>query len=258
VPVATSDLARQARDQARQILSNPPFSSSQNRSPLTRLFHDLGQWLYDVVGPVWRFLMRHLFHPVHVGLSVAFGRWWPVALGAIILVVAGAVGIALGRRRARVGTGGARRIAAGRGEDPDELDDGAAAAERAGDFALAVRLRFRAGLLRLEDGGLISGGRTHTSSQLAGVLHSPTFDSLARQLDAIVYAGVPAAAEDAGTARQGWPRVPAEARRALPAGAGAGASRSVPASVGGGPGPGAGAGAGAATHPGGDAWPGRP
>ncbi len=248
MPVASSGLARQARDQARQILSNPPFSSPRNRSPLTRLFHDLGQWLYDVVGPVWRFLVHHLFHPVHVGLSAAFGSWWPVALGAIILVVAVAVGMALGRRRARVGVGGPRRVAAGRGEDPDGLDAAAVAAERAGDYALAVRLRFRAGLLRLEHIGLISGGRTHTSSQLAGVLHSPTFDSLARQLDVIVYAGVPAGAEDAGAARQGWPLVPGEARRAVPAGTGA--SPSVPAGVGGG--------AGTGTHRGGDGSPGHP
>lgn len=235
MPADSSGLSRRARHEARQILSQPPFSSPTHHSALDGFFHDLGQWLYDVVGPVWRFMVHHFFHPVQHGLSLAFGAWWPVALGAIVLAAAVIVGLRLASKRARVGVTRAARVLEVRDEDPDELDVASAQAEHGGDYELAVRLRFRAGLARLERGGLITGRRTHTSSQLAYMLRSPTFDSLAGQLDGIVYAGQPATADHVGAARSGWPQVPAEARQAATVGAGAPA----PSGTGGGVGVGA-------------------
>ncbi len=221
MPVDSSSLAGQARQEARHILSQPPFSASTHRSGLDRFFHDLGHWLSDVVGPVWRFMDHHLFHPVRVQLSSAFGSWWPLPLGAVVVVVAAVVGLRLARTRARVGVTRAARAAVMRDEDPAELERAADRAEQAGDYELAVRLRFRAGLARLERFGLITGRRTHTSSQLAQVLRSPTFDTLAGQLDRIVYAGLPATADHVGEARSGWPRIPVEAREAAMVGAAA-------------------------------------
>jgi hypothetical protein len=133
--------------------------------------------------------------------------------------VAVAVGVHLARGRARVGVVRAGRAVGVRDEDPDALEAGAEQAERSGDYELAVRLRFRAGLARLERGGLIKARRTHTSAQLAGILRSPTFDALAGQLDGIVYAGHPATADHVGAARSGWPRIPVEARQAASVGA---------------------------------------
>jgi hypothetical protein len=218
VPANSSGLARQARGQARHILSQPPFSPG-HRSTLDGFFRDLGHWLDDVVGPIWRFLAQHLFHPVSHSLSLAFGSWWPGPLGVIVVAVTAAVGLRLSRGRARLGAARAERMAGSRDEDPDELELSAAEAERAGDYEFAVRLRFRAGLARLERGGLIAGRRTRTNAQLARALRSPTFDELAGQLDGIVYAGLPATADDAGAARAGWPRIPAEARQASAVGA---------------------------------------
>ncbi len=214
MPVDSPSLAGQARHVARQILSQPPFSSATHRSGVDRFFHDLGHWLSDVVGPVWRFLLHHLFHPVSHELSRAFGSWWPVPLGAVVVAAALLVGMRLARRRARVGVARTARVAVLRDEDPGELEDAADRAAEAGDYELAVRLRFRAGLARLERSGLITGRRTHTSSQLAQVLRSPTFDTLAGQLDRIVYAGQTASADDVGSARSGWPRIVSEARQA--------------------------------------------
>jgi len=219
VPVDSSSLAGQARHEARHILSQPPFSASTHRSGLDAFFHDLGHWLSDVAGPVWRFLDHHLLHPVGNEFSSVFGSWWPVPLGAVMVVVAAVVGFRLARTRARVGVTRAGRGAMTRDEDPGELESAADQAEQAGDFELAVRLRFRAGLARLERSGLITGRRTHTSSQLAAALRSPTFDTLAGQLDHIVYAGLPATADHVGAARSGWPRIPVEARQAATVGA---------------------------------------
>jgi hypothetical protein len=135
-------------------------------------------------------------------------------------VAAVVVGLRLARTRARVGVTRAARAAEMHDEDPGELERAADQAENGGDYELAVRLRFRAGLARLERSGFITGRRTHTSAQLAQLLRSPTFDSLAGQLDRIVYAGLPATAGHVGAARSGWPRIPVEARQAATVGAG--------------------------------------
>ncbi len=202
------------RRQARHILSNPPFTTSGRPSALSHFFSDLGQWLYDAVGPVWHFLLRFLLRPARSGLSAAFGSWWPVVLGAVVVAVGVVVGTSLVRRRARLGVGPMGRAVTVGDDNPDVLERDADAAEGAGDYELAVRLRFRAGLARLEQRGLISGRRTHTSAQLVGMVRSPTFAALASQLDAILYAGLPAGREHVGAARTGWPVVPDEARRA--------------------------------------------
>ena len=213
MPADPSGLAHRARGDARHILSQPPFTSSPaHPSALSRFFHDLGQWLYDVVGPVWRFAVDHIWRPVDRALAGTFGPWWPLVLGAIVVALAVLVGLRLARRRARVGAVRTERPAGSRDEDPDALDAAATAAEREGDYELAVRLRFRAGLARLERGGLIMQRRTHTSAQLARMVRSPTFDLLAGELDGILYGGRAATAHDVDTARAGWPKIPDEAR----------------------------------------------
>jgi len=97
-------------------------------------------------------------------------------------------------------------------EDPDDLDSGASAAEGSGDHETAVRLRFRAGLLRLARRGIITDYNAQTGRQLSQRLHSPTFDALARRHEVIVYGRDPATSSDAATARNHWPRVLVEAR----------------------------------------------
>ncbi len=79
---------------------------------------------------------------------------------------------------------------------------------------MAVRLRFRAGLARLELAGLINDRAVRTSREIAETVHSPRFDALAASHEAIVYGDRPATTADAGEAREGWPVVPEEARRA--------------------------------------------
>ena len=117
-------------------------------------------------------------------------------------------------RRAR-GPGRARATKAapdGAGLDPDALERDAERAEAAGDLNLAIRLRFRAGLLRLDRAGAIRYRPSLTSSQVAYTLRSRDFEELAARFDAVAYGGRTADADDVSDARDRWPRVVTGAR----------------------------------------------
>jgi hypothetical protein len=76
-----------------------------------------------------------------------------------------------------------------------------------------VRLRFRAGLLRLGDRGAIRYRPSVTTGEVRRVLGSETFDELARTFEAVAYGGRPASNPDVDTARREWPRVVSTAPR---------------------------------------------
>src|SRR5207245_5848854 len=109
--------------------------------------------------------------------------------------------------------GGGRRHAALEHVDPGRLERNADAAERQGDLDLALRLRFRAGLLRLDRKGAIRFRPSITSGQVARQLRLRDFDDLAIRFDAVAYGGRHASATDVGSARAKWPRVVEQAGR---------------------------------------------
>ena len=84
-------------------------------------------------------------------------------------------------------------------------------AEGRGELELALRLRFRAGLVRLARVEAIPQPETLTSRQLVRLLGSEQFRGLARDLDEVVYGGRPASRADVENARTGWPQVLARA-----------------------------------------------
>ena len=92
-------------------------------------------------------------------------------------------------------------------DDPAALEREADEAERAGDLERAVRLRFRAGLLRLGDRGAIEYRPSLTTSEVHARLGSETFDHLAETFNEVAYGGHPAEPPDVAAARTGWPRV---------------------------------------------------
>ena len=212
-----------ARHQAQHILSQPPFTNTSHPPrPLAGVLHAIGHALSVVFGPIFRWIGAHLVHPINSGLHVAFGPWAPAVAVAIAVALGVGLGQLLVRRRARVarrapaaGSEGTRIVA----EDPGLLEDEARRAEAGGDHERAVRLRFRAGLLRLERRGLIANRDVTTSTQLSGRLHSPTFDALAGRHESIVYGGDAATPADAAAARDRWPSVLDEARTAERVGA---------------------------------------
>src|SRR5436190_1208887 len=98
-------------------------------------------------------------------------------------------------------------------EDPAELERAADAAEHAGRLDDAVRLRFRAGLLRLGDRGAIRYRPSVTTNEVRRVLGSETFDELAGTFEAVAYGGRSAEPPDVDAARRAWPHVVDEAGR---------------------------------------------
>jgi len=179
---------------------------------LAGVLHAIGRGLEWLFARPARWIYHHLLVHIGHGFQLAFGNWWPVALGVLALGAGVVVGLLLVRRRARIS---ARSAAipgvGGQGEDPDELERLAIGAEDAGDHERAVRLRFRAGLVRLARQGVIANQDSQTDRQLSVRLHSPTFDALAVRHEVIVYGRQPATEHDVEAARHDWPRALTEA-----------------------------------------------
>jgi hypothetical protein len=166
----------------------------------------LGQWLHDLFNPV-----GHPFGSGFHWLAHVFGRTGAeVAIGTALVVVAFLVAVVIVRRSARLGRPDQISGPESVSDEPMALERHADEAEQNGDLELAVRLRFRAGLLRLERGGLLAGRDSRTSRDIAMALQSPSFTRLAADLEEILYAEMPADASHAEAARTLWPRVPEE------------------------------------------------
>jgi hypothetical protein len=183
----------QAREQARDILSGRRYKPADVPRPLEGVL----EWMGDRLQPIGDF----------------FSRLVESLPGKIILgaLVAGAVALVtwlVARQRAASGAGGARgRRSTGERVDPGRLERDAEAAEQHGDFDRALRLRFRAGLLRLDRTGAIRFRPSITSGQVARQLQLRDFDELVLTFDAVAYGGRHATATDVSSARATWPRV---------------------------------------------------
>lgn len=192
----------QAREQARQILSERRFHGTS----LPRPFHGLLAWLGDRLHFVvrgWDWLAAKL------GGQPAL---WAL-VGAVVLALAAFLAVRLAKRRAEVEALGIGRRARARGEDPAELERLADEAEQRGDLEVALRLRFRAGLLRLGRARALPLRPSLRTREARRALRSARFDRLARDFDEVVYGGRPPREVDLEAARSEWPQVVAEARR---------------------------------------------
>jgi hypothetical protein len=191
-----------ARDQARDILGDRRF----HRDPTPRPFRGPLQWLGDRLEPIGHAISR----------AFQFVPWW-LWLTIMVSIVAAVIAriIVISRRRrvlglsAKTGRGG---VADDAPEDPDALERAADEAERDGDLDRAVRLRFRAGLLRLGDRGAIEYRPSVTTGEVRRVLGNETFDDLAATFEEVAYAGRAAAPPDVESARRQWPHVLEETR----------------------------------------------
>jgi hypothetical protein len=134
-----------------------------------------------------------------------------ILLGSAVIVVAMLVARRTAQRRAGRGLVVARDRRRRRAIDPRELEHQADEAERRGELDAAVRLRFRAGLLRLGQKEVIPLRESLTSGQVRRLVRLQEFDRLARDHDEIAYGARTARSEDAEAARTGWPLVVAKA-----------------------------------------------
>ena len=186
LPTGTEPLTINPQAEAREVLAEDRFQANSPR-PFRSFFEWLGELVPDfdwVPGPpavAWLFL-------------------------AVLVVV---IATMLGRRvlTRRIDTSAAEQAAIAARDDPRALERLAEEAEAAGAFEQALRLRFRAGLLRLDAGGAIDYRPSISTREVSRKLHSEDFDALALTFDDVVYGGRAADDADVEEARSRWRQV---------------------------------------------------
>ncbi len=200
-PVAAAVDPDEARRTARDILNGRQYRASPTPRPFRRQLTWIGDRVHDLLESIGRAIAAV---PSALVLSVAVA----VLVVLVVLVVR-----VVRSRRGRPDARRAAAMPAAATENPDDLERAADAAERAGRLDEAVRLRFRAGLLRLGDRGAIRYRPSVTTNEVRRVLGSDSFEELARTFEAVAYGGQPATAPDVDSARREWPRVVASTGR---------------------------------------------
>lgn len=192
-----------ARSEARKILSGRRFRAE----PVPRPLRGVLEWVGNRLNGIATFV-ADVLRPIP-------GPTW-VALAVIGIVIAGLMFARLASRPGgRVNRRGTRLGAeAESSDDPDALEAAAAEAERSGDPSAALRLRFRAGLLRLDERGAIMFRPSLTTNEVRTLLGSETFEDLASVFEEVAYGERKAEADEVAEAREAWQRLLREERRA--------------------------------------------
>jgi hypothetical protein len=183
---------------AREILSERRFAPSKVPRPFGGFF----DWLGRKLSPLTRWLGRVI---ESIARHVPGGRATVWSLLAVaVTVVAAIVAYRMVQRRNRGLASPRATLPVHRRLDPEVLDAEAEAAEREGDFARAIRLRFAAGLLRLDRADAIRLDDSTTARDVARKLRSRTFDGLADTFERVVYGGHRPSKSEAEGSRAGW------------------------------------------------------
>ena len=199
-PAVGHTVTGDARNSARSILAEQRFTGSSVPRPLHRPLAWLGRELHRLYNAVAR--------PLPGG-----GRtFWTIVAAAVVALSAFFAFRLANRRAGRRLEGGVRGTRVGEAEDPRRLEREADEAERAGDLERALRLRFRAGVIRLMHARVIPEP-AGTNGAIARELGSASFGRLATDFDEVVYGRRDAQSEDVTRARGDWPRVVEEATR---------------------------------------------
>jgi hypothetical protein len=136
------------------------------------------------------------------------GVW---AVGALLLLLAVWL-LVVRRASSQLGEALDELVGSARPDTPGELERRAVLAERAQHWDEAVRLRFRAGILRLGERLELPSTETVPNHVIGRRLRSRRFDSLAGRFDEVAYGGGSATAADAEQQRDEWPQLLREAR----------------------------------------------
>lgn len=194
--------AGEARRQAERILAERRFHGSGVPDPLGGVLRRIG----DLLEPIGQKITDWV-NGLADGMPGGSGLLVTLAAAAALALAAWLANRSL-RRRAVVAEGpGTDPSAADRRLDARSLERAADDAERQGDMDGAVRLRFRAGLTRLDERGSISVRPSTPTRHVARVLQMPEFDRVAAGFDAVAYGGRRAGGEDVALQRTGWDAV---------------------------------------------------
>jgi hypothetical protein len=201
-----------ARNQVRSILSQPPFRPRSLPRPFAGILHTVSSWLHDVFGTPAHWVHESFYH-VAIYFGISSTDLWLILGGITFTVVAGITALYI-RRKAKLGS---EKLLGNKGsadvsrDDPGKLKKMAQEAEDRGDYTMAVRLRFRAGLAMLEQMGIIHSQMVHTNNYISAAIHSSVFSRLAQTFDEAVYGGLAASLDNAREADTGWIAVLQEA-----------------------------------------------
>ena len=194
---STVDAAR-ARAEARTVLDQGKFEDAEIPRPFRGVLDEIGERLR----PVGDWLGELLN-------DISGGR--PELALAVLLIIGAAVAAFFARkvisRRARRALRAREHDLAAERLSARELEEQADAAEARGDLESALRLRFRAGLVRLVEARLVPARASLTSGELTELLRSKEFEEVAATFDAVVYGGRPARPDDVQRSRSGWTAV---------------------------------------------------
>lgn len=198
---AASEPDPDPRDSAAEILADKRYADRDPPRPLKGALEWIGDKLLGPVEAIERFVT-----------SVMPGG--PVMFWILIAIFAAFVAAYVSSRMADRGLRARREEASGSRvvEEPGRLERAADEAERAGDLETSLRLRFRAGVLRLAQRGAVPRRSSLTSEEISASLASPTFERVAATFDRVVYGRRPVTAADVEEARQGWRTILKEAR----------------------------------------------
>jgi hypothetical protein len=201
VAAADADASPAAdRRQAAEVLEARRFKGAEIPRPLEKPL----QWVGERIQPLADWIDRR-------GESLPGGPivLWTILSVALLVAVSGVTATSIRRRALAIERRRAAALPAA--EDPAALERAADDAERDGDWEHAVRLRFRAGLLRLDRRRVLVYRRSLTTGEVARAIDAPAFAEIGARFDEIAYGGRPAEEGDAEAARRGWQDVLAQA-----------------------------------------------
>lgn len=198
-----------ARDAARSILGRREFRPEREPKPLEgplRWVSDRLNGVADWIGQAISDTFRWIFDLVPGLAGTILGIAICVGLAAVV------VALIVRNRGTRQGARPGGQPSASVPDDPDALDRAADTATAAGEYATAIRLRYRAGLVRLDRLAVIDLRPWNTSATLMRRIGSARFDDLTGTFEAVAYGGRIPTNADASSARTEWPNLLAEVR----------------------------------------------
>jgi hypothetical protein len=194
--LAAAPDAEALRERAREILSDRRYTGTDLPRPFERPL----RWLDERLRPIGGWI-EEAFDDVADKLpGGALALWLLIAavvVAIVVVFVRPAISRLAERREAAAAPAVVRASAA-------ELERAAEAAEREGRFEQALRLRFRAGLLRLDERRALEYRDSMTTGEAAGALGLAAFDRLGETFDAVAYGGRPAGEPELAASRAGW------------------------------------------------------
>ena len=200
---ADAGAARNASSTAREVLADEQYGQRSSRN------------VFDWLGDQLRWVGRQVEEVVDELDDLLPGGRAVLALAGGVLLLLAAVVTVRSSQRLLIATardanaGGLGDVAA----DAAALDAAALAAERDGDLDTALRLRFAAGLRRLDDREVIALRPSLTVNEVRRSVRSPSFEAVAATFEDVAYGEKAATPADVSEARESWRRVLEETRR---------------------------------------------